>query len=278
MKYLTTLIVTILLLSGLPRAFAQVTQYVAAKDEIFNQTSTAAPSPDATAPWRVDTVVAVNAQSDLSNNPTVTAPSGGTGATPLTLTYNAGSGQYRNRVNFADRASLDAAYPDGTYVMHMVSPVFGTKNVNLTINPASYTFPTDIPKLSNTTWSGGMLQLDPTVSNTLNWNAFSQLSGNDYVIFDLFGQNVSISQSGSLTSFTLNANTLVPGQTYSGDIDFIHVTTFDTTSVSGATGQAGYDVFTHFTIQAVPEPSTWMLLSLGVFGLCAVARRRAPST
>jgi hypothetical protein len=274
MKYLTTFIVTLLMLKTLPSAFAQVTQYVVAKDEIFNQTSTAAPSPDATAPWRLDTLVAVSAQSDLSSNPTVTAPSGGTGATPLTLTYNAGSGQYRNRVNFSDRASLDAAYPDGTYVMHMVSPAFGTKNVSLTINPASYAFPTDIPKLSNTTWSNGMLQLDPTVSSTLSWNPFSQLSGNDYVIFDLFGQNVSISQSGNLTSFTINANTLVPGQTYNGDIDFIHITTFDTTSVSGATGQAGYDVFTRFTIQAVPEPSILGMLGFGAFGLLGAVPTR----
>lgn len=271
MKYRGTFIVTVVWLGLVSRSFAQVTQYVVAKDEIFNQTSTAAPAPDPTAPWRVNTSVTVSAQSDLSSDPTVTS-AGGAGASPLTLTYNAGNGEYRNRVNFTDRASLDAAYIDGTYVMHMVSPSFGTKDVNLTLNPASYTFATDIPTISNTTWSGGMLQLDPTVNNMINWNTFSQLAGNDYVIFDLFGQSVSIFQTGNLASFTINANTLVPGQTYSGDIDFIHLTTSDTTSVSGAKGLSGYDVFTRFTIQAIPEPSTLAMFGVGAGALFAAQR------
>ena len=268
-------ILSILFLATALPGFAQVSQYSVSKQAQFNQTSTSAPTADPTAPFRLQANVDVAAPTDLSSNPTVTKPAGGTGASPLSLAFNAGSGQYKNTTNFSTLALLNAAYFDGSYGMHMVSPSFGTKDVNLTLNPAAYTIPTDIPKLTNTSWSGGLLQLDPTVGNTLSWNLFTQLTGNDFVDFSLSGLGVNIDVKGSSTSQFLAANTLTPGQTYSGGISFGHVTTNDTTSVAGATGLAGYVSQTKFTVQAVPEPATASLLGLGAVLLAGRRRRNA---
>ncbi len=275
----TPLLTIAMLFGGMANtAFSAVVQYVVAKEERLNQTSTAAPTLDPTRPFRLNTQVTVAAQTDLSSNPTATAPAGGTGTSPLTLTYNAGNGNYENKINFLTRIALDTAYLDGTYTMHMVSPAFGTKDVNLTLNPASYTFPTDIPKLTNTTWSGGVLQLDPSVNNTLSWNSFTQLAGNDFVMFGLAGPSVNINQTGNLTSYFIPANTLTIGNTYTGDIGFEHATTSDTSSVSGATGLGGYGTGTRFTIQPIPEPASWATLSGGVLVLLGRKRiRRCPA-
>ena len=268
-------ILSILFLATALPGFAGVTQYSVSKQAQFNQTSTSAPTADPTAPFRLQANVDVAASTDLSSDPTATKPAGGTGASPLVLSFNAGSSQYKNNVNFLTLALMNAAYFDGSYVMHMVSPSFGTKDVNLTLNPAAYTIPTDIPKLTNTSWSGGLLQLDPTVGNTLSWNLFTQLTGNDFVDFSLSGLGVNIDVKGSSTSQFLAANTLTPGQTYSGGISFGHVTTNDTTSVAGATGLAGYVSQTKFTVQAVPEPATAGLLGLGALLLAGRRQRSA---
>ena len=268
-------ILSILFLATALPGFAGVTQYSVSKQAQFNQTSTSAPTADPTAPFRLQANVDVAASTDLSSDPTATKPAGGTGASPLVLSFNAGSSQYKNNVNFLTLALMNAAYFDGSYVMHMVSPSFGTKDVNLTLNPAAYSIPTDIPKLTNTSWSGGLLQLDPTVGNTLSWNLFTQLTGNDFVDFSLSGLGVNIDVKGSSTSQFLAANTLTPGQTYSGGISFGHVTTNDTTSVAGATGLAGYVSQTKFTVQAVPEPATAGLLGLGALLLAGRRQRSA---
>ena len=255
-------------------AFSAVTQYVISKEERLNQTSTAAPVLDPTRPFRINASVTVAAPADLSSNPTATAPAGGTGASPLTMTYNAGNADYENKINFLSRAALDASYLDGTYIMHMVSPVFGTKDVNLTLSPASYSFPTDIPKLTNTSWAGGVLVLDATVSNTLVWNSFSQLAGNDFVQFGLNGTSVNVNQTGNLTSYVIAANTLSIGNTYTGDIGFNHATTSDSASVAGATGLGGYGTGTRFSIQAIPEPASCISLAVGACALLARRRRQ----
>lgn len=278
MKYPTLSIAVLLLLGTVHSSSAQVTQYAVDKSAYFNQTSTADPVVNPAKPLRLQSEVIVFTQGDLSSNPTVTKPAGGTGTSPLTLIYSPDSSSYNVHIIYSDLASLDAAYPDGTYVMNMVSPSFGTKNVNLTLNPDSYRFPRDIPKLSNTTWSGGVLTLDATVSNTLNWNTFTQLSGDDLVFFELNSDLTEIHESGSLTSYTINAGSLTAGQTCQGSIVFAHVTTKDTTSVAGAIGLAGYGVVTEFSIQAVPEPSTWGMFGLGAIGLLFSHTRRRKRT
>lgn len=214
----------------------------------------------------------------------VTLPSGSSATSPQALSNaNDGTGNFVFEAKFPDQTTLDSNYANGTYSMSITgasSTVYHDNNLVLTGD----TYPTTTPTISNTNWSNGALQVDPSASFTLNWNAFSDApqNGTGRVVLTL--QNTATQQSvffsflpSSATSHTFAAGFFQAGQTYQGSIDFLKTVTFDTSQVGEAIGIAAYARETGFTIDAVPEPSTiWMmLLGSGCLGsLVALSRHR----
>jgi hypothetical protein len=157
----------------------------------------------------------------------------------------------------------------------------------LSLDTASPFLPTTPEVISGGTWSGGTLLIDPNVTTTLDLNssAFttyttgpSGLGGaitvnlfaaGDYptpLTAQLVSQYVpSLGKTDpALSSITLPAGTLVPGQNYILQTNYAQLLQTNTTSFTG-TGITGsplglaYDTSSTFiNIQAVPEPSTWL--------------------
>ena len=212
---------------------------------------------------------------------TVTLPAGSSASSPQGLSNaNDGTGIFTFQGKFADQATLDSNYADGTYHMQITgasSTVYTANNLVLT----GGVYPSTTPTITNTNWSGGNLVVNPSAAFTLNWGAFSGAGANDRIVLSL--QNTTTGQSAffaflpsSATSQTFGANFFQPNQTYQGSIDFLKVASLDTTDIAGATGIAAYARETGFNIQTVPEPSTvaMMFLGVGCLGSLMAFRRR----
>ena len=75
-------------------------------------------------------------------------------------------------------------------------------------------------------------------------------------------------------ALVIAANTLLPGQTYIGQLDFANGV-LDTSQISGVMGAAYYQNSTQFTIVTTPDPAAGILMLLGVVTLGLLARRRS---
>jgi hypothetical protein len=154
----------------------------------------------------------------------------------------------------------------------------------LSLDTANPFLPTTPEVISGGTWSGGTLLIDPNVTTTLNLNssAFTTYTSGlggaitvnlfaaaDYptpLTAQLVSQYVpSLGKTDpALSSITLPAGTLVPGQNYILQTNYAQLLQTNTTSFTG-TGISGnplglsYDTSSTFiNIEAVPEPSTWL--------------------
>lgn len=130
------------------------------------------------------------------------------------------------------------------------------------------------------TWTDGKLKLTANLDAAFGWGwaGFNpEVSVINFTIAPASGGADVVSQrfTGTFTGgFTVAANTLTPGVDYVGRLTFANLLDSDTTSVPGATGYAFFGAETTFTIQAVPEPSTYVLVVLGGGVLVLAARRR----
>ena len=95
---------------------------------------------------------------------TTVAPPGGAS---FQLPANSGNGDYELNVAYLTKAAMDAAYPNGTYVL---TPT-GSSAISFPITPDLY--PTVPAVTSGGTWQNGVLVVDPAVTTTLNFNTFA---------------------------------------------------------------------------------------------------------
>jgi PEP-CTERM motif len=236
-----------------------------------NQTGVGTFSP-ATNPWRIDAFVQAASNGSLTGG-TLTLPPGSSATSPQTLVPQDG-GAYGFQQKFADQATLNSNFADGTYGLQITGASSTTYNASLSLTGG--VFPSLSPTVTNTNWSGGGLIVDPSAAFTLTWGAFTGSTASDQILisFGKSGQQTLSVQvlPSAATSEIFAANFFQPNQNYNTTISFLDVATIDTREISGSTGFAGYSTETSFTINAVPEPTTWAMLSLGFMLLLALMR------
>jgi hypothetical protein len=214
--------------------------------------------------------------SGLSGTYTFTPPAGGTVTTPQTLTGDSSGVKFD--ANYADVTALNNAYANGIYSMALAGSGSWTASQSLTGNA----YP-NAPLVTGT-WSGGLLQVDPTQNYTLTFATFG-----GFLVNGTHGDSISLSieDSGfsqvhsdfsnvSVTTFLIAANTLTAGQVYNVSLRFNN-NYIDYAAVGGANGNVSYTTENSFQIQAIPEPATYAEI-LGVVALAGVMfhrRRRA---
>jgi PEP-CTERM motif len=170
-------------------------------------------------------------------------------------------------------SDFNNAYPFGSYV---ISATNGASSATSTVNYNATYFTSAIPYLTNYSSLNGF---DPTQNKTINFDSFTPNSGATLglTFFTIYDASGAVFSDGfldpSTTSLTLSANTLLPGTSYTYELDFS-----DRLVNSGDNTQQGFDVRTDgsFTtgVAAVPEPATWAMMILGFAGVGFVAYRR----
>ncbi len=197
------------------------------------------------------------------------------GGSPTNIsTVETGSLVFENAFAFATTTALFTAYPEGNFSMAIPNTNPGGADTA----PDSITgfalsggsFP-NVTMITGGTWSGDKLLIDPTQNYTLNFSAFSGFGAGDKISFHIDGSGSDgheVESTSSVTSFLISAGdfVLANGNTTSADLAFINGISTNT-DISGATGSTAYVTILSFTIQAIPEPSTYA----AIFGGLALA-------
>jgi len=187
---------------------------------VYDQTSTALPTPDATAPYSFSAITSL-ASNRTANNVLLTLPTGSIS----NLMRN--PFQPENFTLFAFNTSLptfNATFPSGNYTFNVQAAV---SNQLFPVNlPASLAQP-GAPHVSNHT---AAQTVDATQPFTLTWDAFPGGTSSDYVSVAI-GESFSSTNAGSpgalpgtATSITIPAGTLQASSTYDGTIGFYRFT------------------------------------------------------
>jgi hypothetical protein len=195
-------------------------------------------------------------------------------ASPQSLPYASSTEFNYSSPYFSSSADLQAAYPFGTYSITATGPA-GTSSSTIEYNNNYFT--TAIPYIQNYSSLNGLntrqgftvlypsFTPDPAVTEGFTFFTIYDATTGVAVYSDEF-------QSPNSTSAFIAANTLSPGVTYDFELDY-------SDRLNGPNYVQGFDVRTDgsFSTAAVPEPSTWALMLLGVAALGCASRRQSKS-
>jgi hypothetical protein len=221
--------------------------------------------------------------------PAFSSPAG-SGVTGGVMALDPYDNEWKYRMAYADKTSMDTAFNNGAFVL-MVN---GT-SVNLTLGGAANAdvYP-NAPHLgfdaAEGIWSGALLTVNPG-NLTFTSNTFSGFGsagllnhigiylmdsvGNEVVELHSFSDNTQF--PGALDTDSLGgAYDLVAGETYFMEVEFNTVVGISN-EYTGANNWALFTSRTQMQIQAVPEPATYAAL-LGALSLLAAASRRRRQT
>ncbi len=201
-------------------------------------------------------------------------------SSPLNVPQNSTTDYHYQTGLFATQAAMDAAFPFGTYTF--------TGTSGPTVDTASYSYTADdysssLPFLTGTDYAS-LQGMNTAQAFTLHLSPFTNGSNAtfSFIFVTIFDETTSTSVfdagflPASTTTVLIPANTLAAGDQFVYEIDFSNR---DIIASPGATNpaQLGFDVRADgvFTASAaVPEPSTALLLGLGVVAVAALRRFR----
>lgn len=252
------------LLFSTPAAWADagdISNYVLQTFSLYNQSSVTTPA-YAFSGGRIE--ANESSAGSVPATPTVQFPGGATHNLSLSgTTWSYGQ-------TYGSTAALNAAWPSGGYLYTIPTTTAPTTTFTPTLNQVAVV--TTIPTLGNTSWSGGILFLDHSVSNTITWNV-NDATFYNFTLFGNLGDNVNLSGNASDLSLSLSAGTLVNGESYNGSLALINESD-DFSQVPGVEGVSQTYTQTSFTLHVVPEPFTYGLVLSGLGLLRLVAKRK----
>lgn len=231
--------------------------YVVLKEKRYNQTDNSGPILKNDQPYRLETHIS-QASGGIVTGGTVTPPATGSVHTAQSLAaQNDGLGSWGFEQQLASLPALNAAFGDGLYSVH-ITGANGTYNSQLTLSGEMY--PAEVPQLSNTNFSDGVLVIDPTKPFMATWNSFADHGANDVIVFEVSASNdgpTLLQQilAPDATSQLIPANLLDPEGSYRISLIFLKASDVKTASVPGSTGVAGYALNTRIQVSPAPVPT-----------------------
>jgi len=260
-------------------AFAQVIEFaILLKKDYYVQTSAGSSTARSTDRWEF--VASTDGQNITATSPvsgvSVNVAAGSTSPN-LNLGFVAQDSEWRFSQYFATQTALNSTFAAGTYQYSIP----GQTSVNLGFSGDLY--PNNpFVSASTGTWSGGVLQFDPSQALTLTTNDFTTnfLSGSARIGIEVKRDSfvregdTFINNNDRSYAFTLAANTLTAGQTYTVTVEFNRFTAFvEQNSINYV---ATYAAVTELQLQAIPEPSTYAAVvgGLALVGVGIYRRRR----
>lgn len=247
-------------------------------------------------PWRFESDIngtALDPSNPAAPN-TVTTPVPSTTTsfdlTPPDLTHG-----WQYRPGFDSQTAMDTALKNGTYSVSLANGAATPFNVALSgdLYPNS-----TMATLTGGNWVGNVYQINPADAWTLNTGTYVDnfLFSNARIEIDIWGGGIDFTKdagaasmypySGTDLSATMDLNstdagapTFLAGNTYVVDIRFSRIVDYQDIGV--ALGQAAgsahsvglYESSLSFSIQAIPEPSTYAAMA-GALALAVAAWRR----
>ena len=194
--------------------------------------------------------------------------------TPPVLDFNSGL--------LATQAALNTAFPLGTYTTRYTGGTVGTGTVTTAFTQTAFAGST--PTFTN---FSGFQNLNAAQSFTASFNSFvtGSVANESDIFFNIYNATTNANvfgdefQPSNLTSFSVPANTLMPGTAYYAQLDFSN--RINSTNANGIGNDLGFDRTTtlNFTTAApVPEASTTvslgLLLALGLGGVVVAGKRK----
>ncbi len=227
--------------------------YFLTKTAQYLQSSTAAPvlltGTGLKSPYLLQSTLDANNLMFLTSG-SMTPPAGSAGGVVNYQLQTDGSGDLGLSVPYASAGALGTAYLDGTYNI----TVTGSSGTNTPALSLTGSFSPNVPKLTNTSWTSGTLQISPLAS-TITWNALPDATASDVIYLQVANKvtgrlaytNVL---SGTSTSITLPT---LSGGAYSVKLDYIKSSDADNSDIRSSVGYAGYDNRLEFTISELSE-------------------------
>jgi len=160
-----------------------------------------------------------------------------------------GGDQFERQESFASQELLDAAYPDGDYLLIVTAVNDGQRFIPVTITGAVYP---PGPQLSN---YDAAQSINAAAAFVLAWDPFLDGTAQDHIdvqiedslgaeVFDTPGHGNAGALDGLATSVTVPAFTLQPAETYEARILFQKILRADDTGYPGVVGRVGYSART----------------------------------
>lgn len=226
--------------------------FAVVKGQEYGQAGDAAPVPASVNPFLFSAVVEMTSSNAVSSA-TLRLPAGTPIELPRQPTRFVLTGLY------ATQAALDAAYPNGTYVMTLEATHDGRKTVPFDLVGDAYPA---TPRVSNL---AAAQTIESRQDFTLRWDPLPPAAATDFIqvtIQDLSGREVWTSPRawaenplpGTASSVVIPAETLAPGQTYRARLLVSHAITRDRTSFIAGVGVSSYYKATRFEVRTLFDP------------------------
>ncbi len=239
-----------------------VSSFTVAKGALFEQTSSAAPTPNPDAPFAVVTCTTLACSNLDATSVSVRLPASTIENVPATTI----PGHFSRTTIETSSGAMDGTYPNGDYLFTVQT---GSGALPFTVNFPGILVTPNAPQLTNYVAAQA---IDATKPFVLGWNPFTNGTPADWIYVELYGGvfnsgdfGTAGALDGTARSITIPANTLAAGSNYSGAITFYDIVCL-TNSPNGYITLAYRGATTEFSLATLDStPATPLLLTNAVY-------------